>query len=154
MQHNEKDKGKAGIRERAIKDAVEEIMLGFSQKYIDALENTFSHYGIWKREYSVGSLQDCATCMIFCYDRWGIFFCERNSRIELERFDDVDISNACLEMIRRVSEEKDNILEMQEYYHSLLEQNSNLGFGSKDIEETLEKMLLRIQEAERGDERK
>lgn len=118
-----------------------DIMQGFSKKYIDAMQATFRKYGIWKSMFSVGANADEATCMLYHNGKWEVFFSEKNKKIELEQFDDEGISDACIAMIRRVPEEKENVAEMEKYYRSLLEKNTKLGFRAKDIEKIITKAL-------------
>jgi hypothetical protein len=131
------------IMAREIRNISTDIMQGFSKKYLNAMEATFEKYGVWKCMFSIGKVADESTCMIYDINngKWEIFFSERNNKIEPESFEDDHISDACLEMIRRVPEEKDCVEEMQDYYRSLLEKNPTLGFGSKDIEKIIKKIL-------------
>ena len=124
---------------KAIVNASADIMQGFAQKYIDAMNATFDKYGIWKRLFSVGSVKDEATCMIYRNGKWEIFFSERDSAVEPEFYDDDNISEACMAMIRRVPDEKEDVPEMLNYYHALLNKSSRLGFRVKDIEKIISK---------------
>lgn len=106
--------------ELKIKNASSNIMQGFARKYIDAMEKTFSKFNIWKRCYSIGSEKDCATCIVYRNNKWDVFYYEKQTEIGKKSFEDDDVSEACLNMILNVAEDKNQGGEMQKYYDKLL----------------------------------
>lgn len=114
-----------------------EIINTVSQKYLQALDKAMSNCN---EDYSVGSRKDESLCLLFNDGQWEVFYAEKGLETDKKCYD--DISDACIEVIERSSDDRNEIEETKQIYINEINRDVKSDFSSKTVYNLLNRIAV------------
>ena len=107
-----------------------------------ALEKTLERFHVPNRFYSLFTIKNETTCMLYSEGEWTVFFSERGMRTGEKRFDNP--GDACLSLLYAMAETNAEYQQMERYYKHELDSNPSSEVSSPELYRVVRDGLKRI----------